>query len=267
MIMSVSSRAHYAPHVVITGASSGLGAALAAQYAARNVRLSLMGRNRDRLQAVQALAAENGSCAEYFCGDVCASDDMRELLIRIDDTQPVTLLIANAGIGGAYALSPPDGESATVARNLISTNVLGVINTITPLLPRLIARRHGHIVIIGSIAGFAALPEAPSYCASKAAVHTYGTALRRKLRASGIGVTVISPGFIATPMSASLSTPKPFLEPVERAASRIVRAIDSGKRELSCPWPLTWAARLDRWLPPSIGDRVITAFVSRMETR
>ncbi|MGD9804193.1 MAG: SDR family NAD(P)-dependent oxidoreductase [Hyphomicrobiaceae bacterium] len=265
--MNVLPRARFAPHVVITGASSGLGAALAAQYAARHARLSLMGRNRDRLEAVQALAAKTGGRAECFYGDVRESESMRETLIRIDDNQAVTLIIANAGIGGAYALSTREGELASVARNLISTNVLGVINTITPLLPRLIARRHGHIVIIGSIAGFTALPETPAYCASKAAVHIYGTALRRNLLGSGVDVTVVSPGFIATPMSASLPTPTPFLAPAERAASRIVQAIDKRKRELSFPWPLTWAARLDRWLPPSIGDRMMTALVSRMEAR
>jgi short-subunit dehydrogenase len=237
-------------------------------YAARGARLSLMGRNIDRLRAVQSRLRVvcQDALVEIFSNDVRDHQSMHETLTRIDDTQPVTLLIANAGIGGAPALSGATGETPEIARNLISTNVLGVINTISPLLPRLAARRHGHIVIIGSIAGHTALPDAPTYCASKAAARVYGTALRRSLRSSGVGVTVVSPGFIDTPMSASLPMSRPFLEPVERAAARIARAIDKGKPELRFPWQLSWIARVDRWLPADIGDRVAIAVTSRKRT-
>lgn len=252
-----------APHVIITGASGGLGAALAARFATRSARLSLLGRNRERLAAVEAHVASPGCEIESFGCDVRDAEQMRSVLNGIDDAFPATLLIANAGIGGAAALAGSMGESSEIARDLVATNLLGAINTITPLLPRLIARHHGHIVIISSIAGFTGLPHAPSYCASKAAVRIYGTALRRSLRSSGVNVTVVSPGFIETPMSASLPIHQPFLETAEQAAIRIVRAVDKRKPELSFPWQLVMAARIDQWLPASIGDRVMSVIMPR----
>lgn len=260
-------RARQPSHVVITGASSGLGAALAAQYAKRSLRLSLLGRNQKRLAQVQASVATQGCQVGTFACDVRSPEAMQEALIRIDDCQPVTLLIANAGMGGSAALSNATGEHPDIARDIVATNLLGVMNTIAPVLPRLLARRHGHIVIIGSIAGAAALPVAPAYCASKSAVRTYGTALRRSLSASGIDVTVVLPGFIETPMSASLRGRKPFLESAEQAASRIVRAVDTKRRELSFPWQLAWLVRLNDWLPATITDEATSYVLSRWSIR
>jgi short-subunit dehydrogenase len=119
------------------------------------------------------------------------------------------------------------------------------------------ARGAGHIAIIGSLAGYLGLPHAPAYSASKAAVRVYGEGLRRLLKPAGVRVTVVCPGFIETPMSASLPMPLPYVWPVEKAARRIVRAIARRKAEAAFPWQLVFAIRLTRLLPRPVADLLI----------
>ena len=257
--LSRSPRTAHIRHVVITGASSGLGAALAEVYAARGAGLTLLGRDRDRLGAVAKRCSHNGAGVETICCDVRDVDAMCVALGDLDDRNPVTLLIANAGIGGRAALAGPAAELPEAARHLIATNVTGLINTVTPLLPRFVERRAGQVAIISSIAAFSGMPQAPAYSASKAAARVYGEGLRRLLGRSGVAVTVVCPGFIDTPMSASLPTARPFLVPVDQAALRIANAIAQQRAELTFPWQLAVAARFDRWLPATLGDRLVSA--------
>jgi short-subunit dehydrogenase len=249
-------------HVVITGASSGLGAALAQHYAATGARLSLLGRDQARLNSVASICASLGCDATPVRCDVRDAEAMSAVLTQIDDRSSVTLLIASAGIGGKAALSPATGELREIAYELVETNVLGLINTVSPLLPRFVSRRSGHLALVSSIAGYSGLPQAPVYSASKAAVRIYGEGLRRLLRPAGVGVTVVCPGFIDTPMSASLPLSRPFLVPIESAARRVARAIENRSAEVAFPWPLAVASRLDRWLPSAIGDRLMAVVAS-----
>jgi short-subunit dehydrogenase len=243
-------------HILITGASSGIGAALAKRYAAPGVRLSLTARHRERLvnilQACQARGAETtgGVC------DVRNADALRAFVEEVDDQQPITMVIANAGVGGEFVIAGTSGERADVAREIFETNVMGVANSIIPLLPRFLARGEGHVVIMSSLAAFVGLPDAPVYSASKAAVRVYGQALHRLLSPRSIRVTVVCPGFVDTPMSASLPGPRPFLWSAERAANRIVKGLARGEHEISFPWLLTTLAKLSGHLPPALVRRL-----------
>jgi short-subunit dehydrogenase len=241
-------------HVVITGASSGLGAALAERYASTCSRLSLFGRDQARLADVAARCARPNLDIGTIVCDVRDADAMIEALGELDDLAPVSLLLANAGIGGRAAMVGPSGEIPSVAHQLIATNFVGLINTVAPLLPRFVQRRSGHVVIISSLAAFTGLPQSPVYAATKAAARSYGEGLRRLLAPSGVGVTIVYPGFIDTPMSATLPAARPMLIPPDQAAARIFSAVRRRRPELAFPWPLALAARADRWLPIFLGD-------------
>ena len=242
-------------HVVITGASSGIGAALARLYSVRGRRLSLIARDRDRLEAVAADGRARGAQIDTYRADVTDAAAMEQAILACDTRQPVALVIANAGIGGAAAMAPPSGEPGPVARRIISTNLVGVINTVAPLLPRFIERQSGHIAIMSSLAGLVALPDCPAYSASKAALCVYGASLRRLAASSGVYVSVICPGFVDTPMSATLPV-RPFMWTADRAARHVARALARRRREIVFPWPLALAVRTLNLLPTAAADRI-----------
>src|SRR5690606_38005547 len=146
----------------------------------------------------------------------------------------VDLVIANAGIalGG---LPEPDGQ----ARRVIDINLFGMLNTVEPLLPRMIARRAGRIALISSISAIRPSGDLPSYSASKAGVRAYGQAIRAGLRRHGIAVTVICPGFVTSPMSKRHHGPKPFEVTAEKAAKIMKTAIARRRGALTFPWPFS----------------------------
>jgi short-subunit dehydrogenase len=244
-------------HVLITGASSGIGAALARRYARPGVRLSLTGRDPARLQQVSDACRSAGADSQWHAADITDADSTGGWITACDTLQPVDLLIANAGIGGSDVIAPDSGETLATAQKIVATNILGVVHTVIPLLPRFTARGKGHVVIVSSLAAYVGLPHSPLYSASKAAVRVYGHALRRLLAPGGVRVTVVSPGFVETPMSAGVPGTRPMLWSVERAAARIQRGIARGEREIAFPWPLALLARLADILPPAFVDSVL----------
>lgn len=245
-------------HLVLTGASSGLGWALALHYAAPGRRLSLTARDPARLGEVAAACRALGADVATAELDVTDADAMADWLTARDSIAPVDLLIANAGLGGAAALAPRGGEDGAQARALLAVNTLGLINTVTPLLPQMRARRRGHLVLIGSLQGGIGLPQAPVYSASKAAVGIYADGLRRLLRADGLRVTTVLPGFIDTPMSQSLQMARPFLWSADRAARRIAQDVARGARYSIFPRPLQIAIALGRVMPTALVDAVLS---------
>ena len=234
--------------VVITGASSGIGTALAHRYARKGATLGLIGRNRERLQIVAAECRSLGATVSIGEIDVRARAELLHWLEAFDDATPIDLLIANAGVmegtppGGK--IEPPDAACA-----LVQTNVLGTLNTVQPLIPRMMTRGRGQIGIVSSIAGFVPLPDSPSYCASKAAVLSYGLALRGLLHPYGIRVSVICPGYVTTPMMARESGPKPFAISPGKAADLIGRGLDHNLAVIAFPFFFALVARIGGLLP------------------
>jgi len=244
-------------HVVITGASSGIGAALAEAFAREGARLTLFGRNAERLEAVAGRCKTWGVEPWLRVADVTDEAVMRHLLAVCDQETPIDIVIANAGIGGSDAMAATSGEDAGVVGDVLRTNVLGVTNTVAPLVSRFHTRKRGHIVIVSSLAGLIGLPDTPAYSASKAAVRTYGHALRRLFAGSGVKVTVVCPGFVETPMGANLPFRGPFTWSADRAAVYILRGLERGKREIIFPFPLALAMGLATYLPMSVADVIL----------
>lgn len=254
-------------HVVITGGSSGLGAALASSYAMRGHRVSLIARNVERLQAVAEKCYRlGGTRAGCHACDVTDGARLRDILRALDDDAEITKLIANAGIGGSSVLAGATGESRDQAARIVEVNLLGVVNTLAPVIPLMVARRAGRLGIVASLAAFSPLAEAPLYAASKAAVYSYGHGLRRLLASRGVTVTVVSPGFVDTPMSRSLPFERPYLISPERAAELIVGAVDRGRPNVVFPWQLRLATAIEGILPLAVSDRLVAA-ISRYNQR
>lgn len=253
-------------HAVITGASGGLGAALAFELARSGAMLTLTGRDRDRLEATARSCRQSG--ASDVVAQVCDVRDeaaMADALKAAQERQSVDLIIANAGIGGRAVIGTHGAEPARLAHDVMSTNVLGVVNTVTPLLADFVSRGHGQIAIISSVAGLQALAESPAYCASKAAVRIYGEGLRRRLAADGVRISVFTAGFIDTPMAQSLPFARPFTVSAEWAARRICRGIEQGIAEDIFPWQMRIYSRVLSTLPRPATD-LILRFGARLMT-
>lgn len=235
--------------ILITGASSGIGAALANAYAAPDMVLALTGRDAARLTAVAASCTARGARVVTTTIDVTDGAALAAWIAATDGATPLDLVIANAGIsagtGGA-------GETAEQARRILAVNVDGVLNTVLPLLPRMMARGRGQVALMSSLAAFRGLPGAPAYCASKAAVRIWGEALRADVAPHGVDVSVICPGFVASAMTAVNRFPMPLLMPAERAAAIIRRGLARNKARIVFPWRLYALVRLLAAMPPAV---------------
>lgn len=238
--------------VVITGASSGLGAALAAHYAARGARLGLVAR---RGHALQALVAGLPGRHHIRAADVADFEAMRRAADDFLEAAGVPdIVIANAGV--SVGTLTEHAEDLPAFERVLRTNVVGAAATFAPFIGPMRARGRGRLAGIASVAGVRGLPGAGAYSASKAALVTYLESLRVELRGSGVRVVTVSPGYIATPMTAVNPYRMPFLLDAEDAAGRIARAIDVGRAHAVVPWQMAVAARLMRWLPAALYDRM-----------
>ncbi len=236
-------------NVLITGASSGIGAALAREYAGAGMTLHLLGRNSERLQAVANECRAKGAEVRTATIDVTDKEAMQAYIDKADAQTPLDLIIANAGISaGTGGTQEPPAQ----VENIFNVNVNGVLHTVQPAVTHMIARKRGHIAIVSSLAGIRALPSCPAYSASKAAVRVYGDALRGALHNDGVMVTVICPGYIHTPMTAVNDFPMPFVMKAERAAHIIRCGLNRRKGRIAFPCalyvPLCWLAALPMFL-------------------
>jgi short-subunit dehydrogenase len=240
--------------VLITGASSGIGRALAVELGKRGARLGLTARRAEELLKVAEEVGRAGGEALALPADVRDPEAMREAAERVRERWGrVDVLIANAGMSTTTAGTRLD---AGEARDVISINVLGVVNSVAAVLPAMLERKAGHLVAISSLASYRGLPKSGAYSASKAAVSTFFESLRVDLRPSRIDVTVIHPGFIRTPMTAGRHRKLPFLLEPEDAACRIIRAVERRARTYAFPWQLASLVRVIKHIPGRLYDRL-----------
>ena len=246
------------PHrsVLITGASSGIGRGLALAYAAPGIRLALIGRNRDRLEAVAAAVRAKGGAVETGLVDVRDRGAMASWIGAADVAHPFDLVIANAGI--TTGLGPEDlMEDPDAVRAIIATNLLGVLNTVEPMISLMCARGSGQIAFIGSIAGLHGLPYSPAYCITKAGVHAYAESIRGRLERRGVVVSLVVAGFVKTPLNDSIAAMKPGELSEEQAGLLIKHKLAAGRATIAFPWFLYLAARFGRLLPSRVYDRIM----------
>jgi len=242
--------------ILITGASSGLGAALAEAYAEPGRRLFLSGRDAERLSTVAERCRTLGAACETAVVDVRDAAATGAWVEASDDAAPLDLVIANAGISAGTA-GRDGAEPADQIRAVFATNLDGVLNTVLPAIARMEARGRGQAALISSLAGYRGIPGAPSYCASKAAVKVFGEALRGSLHAKGVKVSVVCPGYVRTPMTAVNDFPMPFLMDGARAARIIRHGLAANRARISFPWPMAMAVWLLQTLPPGLIDPLL----------
>jgi hypothetical protein len=238
--------------VFITGASSGIGAALAAHYAARGSILGLCARRVEPMRELLARQRCGGAC---YTVDVTESRSMqnaaRDFVERFGAPD---IVIANAGISVGTSSGLP--EDLATFRRVMDTNVFGMAATFQPFIDPMRKGAGGTLVGISSVAGFRGLPGAAAYSASKSAAITYLESLRVELYGSGISVVTICPGYVRSPMTAVNRYRMPFIISAEEAARRIARAVAQERRMAVIPWQMALASHVLRVLPGWLYDRV-----------
>jgi short-subunit dehydrogenase len=240
---------------LITGASSGLGSAMAPLFAADGDVVILAARRLEALEAVAASIEAAGGQAVPLQLDVTDGAAVQAAVAWITEHYgPVDVLVANAGIG-----DPTRATRWNTARvqQTFAVNVFGVSHCIEAVLPSMLARETGQIVGISSLAALRGLPGSAGYSASKAALSVLLESLRIELAPKGVVVTTIHPGFVKTPLTESNRFPMPFLVELPDAARRIHRAVRAQKREYSFPWQLSRVVRTGRVMPDALYDRMV----------
>ncbi len=235
--------------VLITGATGGIGRALALEYAAPGVALDLQGRREEELAALAARCREAGAQARTHALDL---RDRTRLAAWLDElaADPPDLAILNAGVNIA-APAPGETEAADDMDALLEVNVRAALALARALAGGMRRRGAGQLALMSSQAAWRGLPVTPSYSASKAAVKAYGEALRDVMAPAGVGVTVIMPGYVTSPMCAAMPGPKPFEWDAARAARRIRRGLARNRARISFPFPLNLGCWLLGGLPPA----------------
>ncbi len=241
-------------HILITGASSGIGAALARLYAAPGMRLDLWGRDADRLAAVAGAAEAMGAAPTTRRVDLLDRAAVAAAVAAADDAAPLDLVVANAGISNAGLAAHDDLEGGVL---VIAANLLGVWATVVPAAARMRARERGQLALMSSLAGDRGLPFGGAYGASKAGVRVLAESLRAELAPHGVKVSAICPGFVATPLTAKNRFAMPFLVDADTAARRIRHGLERDRPRIGFPWPLDLASRVAALLPSRLVDPVL----------
>ncbi|MFT3962117.1 SDR family oxidoreductase [Propionivibrio sp.] len=243
------------PRVFITGASSGIGGALAHHYARQGATLGLAARRGDLLRTLAAeLAAAGAAGVSEYPLDVTDADALRDAAADFLTGGAPDIVVANAGVSSGTLTECR--EDLAAIRRILEINVYGLAATFSPFIPAMRERGQGRLAGIASVAGIRGLPGAEAYSASKAAAIAYLESLRVELRGSGVRVVTIAPGYIATPMTAHNPYPMPFMLPADEAARRFARAIAKGTSYTVIPWQMGIVAKGLRLLPNWLYDRL-----------
>ena len=245
--------------ILITGASSGLGAALARAYAGPNRTLILWGRDGTRLEETATACRSLSATVETASFDISDLGRMAAELEGLDKRVPLDLAILNAGLGGTVP-KHLRAEDANRARDIALVDFASPVMAASILAGRMADRGHGHIALIGSIAESFPLPMSPTYSGAKAGLSMFAEALRIRMKRHGVQVSLISPGFIDTPMSRSVDSPKPFLLTAEKAAKAIQRRLSKGAVRFVLPWPFSIVRSVYRLLPRQLSSALLDRF-------
>ena len=242
--------------IVITGATGAIGGALAFEYAAPGVSLVLQGRDQQQLEALAVRCQQRGALTQCTSFDLRDTAKLRAWAAELCITTPPDLLIANAGmninIGEEGA-----GERWEEMEALLDLNIKSTLALVSSIAGAMRQRGSGQIAIISSLAAYYGLPVTPSYSASKAAVKAYGEGLRGWLAVDNVGVTVVMPGYVASPMCQAMPGPKPLLWTPERAARVIRKGLDKNRARISFPFPLNFGTWWLAVLPSALSQRIL----------
>src|SRR3954471_23229729 len=243
---------------VVTGASSGIGWALARALAAEHCKVGLVARRADKLAALAAEIEKAGGTVAFAPADVSERDAtvaaIRDLAARLG---PIDLLIANAGVGAPTVLEPFNvGDLEKMYR----VNVLGVIYAIEAVLPEMLRRGRGHLAAVSSLAAYRGLPGESGYTSSKAALNNFMEGLRIQLRGRGIAVTTICPGFVRTPMTEVNQFKMPWLLEADEAARRMVGALRRKRKVYNFPWQMAVLMKITAWAPDWLVARAMRRY-------
>jgi short-subunit dehydrogenase len=243
---------------VVTGASSGIGWALAMALAREGARVGLVARRREALEQLAAEIGQAGGTAAAAPADV---GERQAVVAAIHDLAarlgPVDLLVANAGVGAPTRLEP---FNVADMEKMFRVNMLGVIYAVEAVLPEMLRRGRGHLAAVSSLAAYKGLPGESAYCGSKAAVNAFMEGLRIQLRGKGVAVTTICPGFVHTPMTSVNEFHMPFAMSADEAARRIVGGLRRRVKVFNFPWQTTLMMKLTRWLPDWVMARAMAGY-------
>ena len=234
--------------LLITGASKGIGAALARHYAQPGVRLGLIARDAQRLQQVADICQQRGAEVITAALDVTDQAALADWITQFDQQHPIDLLITNAGVTLA---ANPDGslESLTDSHELLQINLAGTLNAVHPVVEQMRQRGKGQVAMVSSLAAYYGMPITPIYCASKAAIKSYGEALRGLLGPQGVQVNIICPGFVETDLSDRFPGKRPCLLSPEQAASCIAKGLAKNRAIIAFPRLLALGMKCLQWMP------------------
>lgn len=245
----------YPGKALITGASSGIGEALARQMASRGVEVWLAARRKSQLDALVAEIRAAGGTAHSLALDVSNHDETRDRLVELDaSVGGIDMVIANAGFAGAKAAVHITECTHEDAMGILSVNAMGAVATLLPFVGPMLARGRGHLVGVTSLTVDGANPRTASYGASKAALRYFLHSCDIALRPRGVAVSEIVPGFVRTPAAETIDEPMPMVWEMDRAARHIDTKLRKRKKLIRFPWPLHFAARMISRLPRPIYD-------------
>nr|WP_321465860.1 SDR family NAD(P)-dependent oxidoreductase [uncultured Desulfobulbus sp.] len=242
--------------ILITGATGGIGSALAEAYASPGQTLLLQGRKESRLAEVADGCRQRGAQVVTQVFDVRNVEELRDWIAEISQEQAIDLAIPAAGVNANIGPSG-QGETWEQISSLIEINVLAAMAVVDAVLPSMRQRRCGQIALFSSLAAYYGLPLTPSYSASKAAIKAYGEALRGWLAPEGVRVNVIMPGYVESKMCNEMPGPKPFLWRPERAARVIKRGLARNQARISFPFPLNLGTWYLSVAPAAISERIL----------
>ncbi|GJD53304.1 3-phenylpropionate-dihydrodiol/cinnamic acid-dihydrodiol dehydrogenase [Methylobacterium crusticola] len=253
------------PVILITGASSGIGAALAQHYAGPGTTLALNARGAERLEAVAAACRAKGAEVETRVLDVRDREGVRAWIDDLAERRGLDLAVANAGVNGGH----PDGgvETEATAFLVLDINLMGALNVALPCVARMAARGSGQVALISSLAALAPLPDAPAYSGTKAALLAHGLALREKLAPRGVRMNVVCPGYVRTSMGADYQGWRPLEMTAQAAAARIAKGLARDEAVIAFPAALAAAARGAALLPEGLRRLGMRGFSFRMGER